>query len=62
MQEKTNKWISSYTLFLAALGLGAATHSRGENLTQMLQYVEEQKLPIPQKLALFEARNRENKE
>jgi hypothetical protein len=49
-------------LFLAALGLGAATHSRGENLTQMLQYVEEQKLPIPQKLALFEARNRENKE
>ena len=62
MQEKTNKWLSSYTLFLAALGLGAATHSRGENLTHLLQYVEEQKLPAIQKLALFETRNRENKE
>ena len=62
MQEKTNKWVSSYTLILAALGLGAATHSRGENLTHLLQYVEEQKLQIPQKLALFEARDREHKE
>lgn len=62
MQEKTNKWISSYTLFLAALGLGAATHSRGENLTHILQYVEEQKLPVIEKLALFEAGNRNNKQ
>lgn len=62
MQEKTNKWISSYTLFLAALGLGAATHSRGENLTHLLQFVEEQKLPLIEKLALFDAGNRENKE
>lgn len=62
MQEKSNKWVSSYTLILAALGLGAATHSRGENLTHLLQYVEEQKLPVIEKLALFEAGNREHKE
>lgn len=61
MVEKTNKWISSYALFLAALGLGAATHSRGENLTHLLQFVEGQKLPVIEKLALFEAGNRENK-
>lgn len=51
MEEKYKNWLSYYALFLAALGLSAATHSRGENINSIMHYVHDDNLLAIQPVA-----------